>query len=64
MLYLTVNLIFMPAIVWETRRVEQKKGDCFGICCCNEDTILCCKGKFLSDKQKAYSFGQQKAEDE
>lgn len=22
MLYLTVNLIFMPAIVWETRRIE------------------------------------------
>ena len=57
MLYITVILIFMPAVAWDIRRVEKKRGDCLGICCCGEDTIICCKGAFLSEKQYAYSFG-------
>ena len=60
MLYSTVLLIFTPVIVWDTRRVENRKGDCLGICCCAEDTIVCFKGIFLSDKQSAYSFKDKK----
>lgn len=50
MLYITVIFIFVPAMIWDTKRVESKKADCMGLCCCTEDSTICCKGKFLSDK--------------
>ena len=55
MLYVTVVLIFTPAMAWDTRRINAKRGDCCGICCCSEDTWICCRGYFLSDKQKTFS---------
>ena len=55
MLYVTVVLIFTPAMAWDTRRINAKRGDCCGICCCSEDTWICCRGYFLSDKQKIFS---------
>ena len=44
------------------KRVEQRKGECCGLFCCKEDTLLCCKGYFLSPKQKKWS-GLEKVSD-
>ena len=50
MLYVTLLTIFTPVMVWDTKRIANKKGDCCRLCCCKEDSIICCKGYFLSDK--------------
>ena len=57
MLYLLVNTMFLAVVVWDTRRVEKRWGECCGLCgiLCKEDTILCCKGKLLAQKQRDYS---------
>ena len=55
MLYLLVNTVFLAVVVWDTRRVEKKMHECCGACACSEDTILCCKGKFLAQKQRTFS---------
>ena len=31
------------------------KGDCCGICCCKEDSVFCCRGRFLSKRQREFS---------
>ena len=64
MLYVTVVLIFTPVMAWDTRRINAKRGDCCGLCCCAEDTWICCKGYFLSDKQKVFSFAQTETKPE
>lgn len=48
MLYFTSITVFSAYMVWELRRQSQKKGDCCGLCKCSEETIFCCKGKFLT----------------
>ena len=50
MLYFTVLTIFTPIMAFDTRRVQRRKGDCHGLCCCSEDTLICCRGFWLSDK--------------
>ena len=30
------------------------KGDCFGLCMCENDSVLCCRGYFLTKKQKQF----------
>ena len=54
-LYLSVLTIFVSIIAFDTKRIDNKKGECCGLCCCREDTKICCKGYFLSDKQKDFS---------
>lgn len=56
MLYLTVMTMFLCMVVWDTRRVEKKTGECCGICSaiCSETSIICCGGKCTSPKQKEY----------
>jgi len=49
-LYLSVLTIFLPMVSWDTKRIEARKGECFGLCCCAEDSKICFKGSFLSDK--------------
>jgi len=49
MLYFTSISVFSAYMVWELRRQSSKKGDCCGLCMCKEDTIICCKGKFLTE---------------
>ena len=48
--------IFSAFMVWDLKRQTARKGDCCGLCCCKEDTMLCCGGRFLTPKQKAYPF--------
>ena len=55
MLYVSVLTLFIPVMTWDTRRIENKKGECCQLCCCKEDTALCLHGKCLSNKQKVHS---------
>ena len=55
MLYLIVITVFLSALIWDTRRVSRKCGDCFCLCLCSESTLICLRGRFLSVKQRAYS---------
>ena len=49
MLYLSVLTVFLPVLFWDTWRVSKKVSDLFGILTfLKEDTIFCCKGRFLS----------------
>ena len=54
-LYLSCMTLFVAVVTWDTRRVERKQKECCGGCACKEDTIICCKAKFLSPKQREYS---------
>lgn len=54
MLYLLVMTVFLCVVVWDTERVGRKKGECCGLCMCKMDSIFCCRGFFLSPKQRAY----------
>ena len=54
-LYITVLTIFSAAMVWDLRRMHNRRGDCCGCCKCSEDSCLFCCGKFLSPKQQKFS---------
>lgn len=48
MLYLIVITIFLSVVVWDTHRVANRRRECCGLCCCREDSMLFCSGKFLT----------------
>ena len=48
MLYLIVITIFIPFYFWDTKRVANRSRECYGLCCCEEDSPLCCWGQCLS----------------
>jgi predicted RND superfamily exporter protein len=54
-LYGAVLTVFLSIIAWDTKRIRERKGECCGMCCCKEDSWICCNGRFLSVKQKEYS---------
>ena len=54
-LYFSFLTIFASWYIYDLRRLHERKGDCCGLCCCKEDTVLCCKGYFLSKRQKRFS---------
>ena len=63
MLYLLVISFFLAIVVWDTKRVEKRWGECCGACgLLDEDTIICCKGKCLAQKQRDYSKIEPTAE--
>ena len=45
----------MAVVTWDTVRVGNKNKECCGICFCEEDSVICCNGFFLSEKQRKYS---------
>ena len=49
-LYLAVLTIFLSIMAWDVKRVHRRKRECCGLCCCSEDSVICCRGYFLSDK--------------
>lgn len=53
-LYLVVMTVFLCVVIWDTERISRKKGECCGLCCCKQYSLLCCKGFFLSPKMIAY----------
>ena len=50
MLWISNMTLFLAVVVWDTRRVNEKRKECFGICCCAEDSALCCGGKLAAQK--------------
>lgn len=55
MLYLSVITIFLSVVVWDTHRVAKRGKECCGLCCCGEDSLLFCQGRFLTPNQRKYS---------
>ena len=55
MLYLSFLTIFAPWFIEDLRRMHRKKGDCCGFCCCKEDSVLCCRARFLPKRLKQFS---------
>ena len=58
-LYFSSLTIFTAFMVWDIKRQVDRKGDCCGACCCGENSIICCKGYFLTKKQKSYPFVEE-----
>ena len=54
MLYISFLTIFATFLLNDLRRQDARKGDCFGLCMCKPDSMLCCKGYFLTKKQKEF----------
>ena len=48
MLYFSFLTIFSPWFVNDMRRAHKRKGDCCGLCCCKEDSVIWCRGFFVS----------------
>ena len=53
-LYLSNMSFFLAFVVWDTKRVQMRKKECFGACACKENSLICCKGKLASPKQREY----------
>ena len=54
MVYLVVMTVFLSVVVWDTERVARRRGECCGLCMCKHDSVICCKGFFLSNKMIRY----------
>ena len=55
MLYFSFLTIFAPLYLEALRRLHRKKSDCCGICCCKEDSLVCCYGLLLTNRQRRFS---------
>ena len=55
MLYLSVLTLFVPFMYWDTRRVASRNKECLGLFFCSEDSVMCCKGRFISEPQRIFS---------
>ena len=54
-LFFLMITLFFCILAWDTKRVGKLEPECCGLCCCKEDSAICCRGRFLSDKQRKYS---------
>ena len=54
MLWLATMTIFLSLVVFDTRRVEHKRKECWGAFFCSEDSVICCKSKLTSGKQREF----------
>lgn len=59
MLYLSNMTFFLAFLVWDTRRVEKHKKECFGLFCCAETSLFFCKGKCGTSAKKLKYSGNQ-----
>ena len=53
-LYFAFLTIFSAWFVYDLKRMHELRGDCCGLCCCKADTAICCKGRFLTEKEKYF----------
>lgn len=61
MLYLTQVTIFLCFVVWDSRRVSCRFHECCYLCFCKEDSVIFCKGKFMTPNQRAFfEMGKRK----
>ena len=58
-LYLSFLTVFSPFFIEDLRRMHKLHGDCFGLCCCKEDTVFCCRGALLSKRLREFSKIQE-----
>ena len=49
-LYISFLTIFAPLFLEDLRRLHRKKNDCCGLCCCKEDSVICCRGTLLTKR--------------
>ena len=64
MLWLASMTIFLAFVVSDTKRVQDKKKECAGAFFCSNDSIMCCKGKLMSRRQREYCAEFEPGEDE
>ena len=55
MLYTAVLTIFLPMLYWDTIRVEKRWKELCGLCFCDDNSVIFCKGKLMSENQKVFS---------
>ena len=55
MLYSCVITFFLSVLVCDVHRVERRGKECCGLCCCAEDSAICCSGRFLTPLQREFS---------
>ena len=54
-LYIAFLTIYSPWFYEDFKRMHRLQGDCCGICCCKDDSILCCRGYFLTKRLREFS---------
>ena len=54
-IYFSFLTIFAPWFLEDMRRMHKRDPDCCGLFCCEEDSLFCCKGKFLTNRQRNFS---------
>lgn len=54
MLWASNMTLFLAVVVWDTRRVGQRRKECFGACFCELDSLFCCAGRLASKRQKEF----------
>jgi len=54
MLWLASMTIFLAFVVSDSKRVQDKRRECAGAFCCPNDSLLCCRGKLMSRKQREH----------
>ena len=54
-IYFSFLTIFAPWFLEDMRRMHKRDPDCFGLFCCGEDSLFCCKGNFLTNRQRNFS---------
>lgn len=46
--------LFSAFMVYDLRRQEKAKPELFGLFCCKHDSVLCCRGKFVTNSQRRF----------
>ena len=49
-LYFSFITIFASWYIYDLRRMHERKTDCCNLCCCKEESLICCRGYFLSKR--------------
>ena len=63
MLWLASMTIFLSFMISDTKRVQDKRRECAGAFCCQNDSLICCKGKLMSKREREYcQIGEKKPE--
>ena len=50
MLYFSFLIIFSPWFLEDMIRQHNRRGECFGLCCCKEDSLFFCRANCLSQR--------------
>lgn len=53
-LFLLTITFFSTIFYYDLIRQERLKGDCCGLCFCEENTIMCCNGVFIQENHREF----------